>query len=109
VLLCWVRKTEVQPAPSFHTSSFIAAAGHELGNDTYTLDLPVWDSKTNRTVLTATNRAVVIAIVSPEPNHYSLVPAEFTSVYEQVSIAWMLSREVSGCTAVGCWWLVSFL
>jgi hypothetical protein len=71
-----------------------AAAGHELGNDARTLELPVWDNK-NRNVVTATNRAVVTAVVSPEPNAYSLAPAEFRAVYEQASVSWMLAQAVS--------------
>jgi hypothetical protein len=74
-----------------------AAAGHEMSNDALPVDLPVWDSKTNRTVVTATNRAVVTAIVSPEPNHYSLVPADFKVIFEQASVSWMLSQAVSSC------------
>ncbi|KAF6260179.1 hypothetical protein COO60DRAFT_1700419 [Scenedesmus sp. NREL 46B-D3] len=66
--------------------------GHELSNDARTLELPVWDSK-NRTVVSATNRAVVTAVVSPEPNAYSLAPAEFRAVYEQASVSWMLAQE----------------
>jgi hypothetical protein len=77
--------------------SVCAAAGHELSNDSHTLDLPVWDSKTNRTVVTATNRAVVTAVLSPEPNAYSLVPADFKDVFEQASVAWMLAQAVSSC------------
>eukprot|EP00883_Tetradesmus_obliquus_P015009 jgi/Sobl393_1/8113/SZX59989.1 len=65
--------------------------GHELSNDARTLELPLWDSK-NRSIGTATNRAVVTAVVSPEPNAYSLAPAEFRSVYEQVSMSWMLAQ-----------------
>jgi hypothetical protein len=38
---------------------------------------------------------VVIATVSPEPNAYSLSPAEFRAVFEQASVSWMLAQAVS--------------
>lgn len=58
--------------------------GQELRHDSWTLPHE------------ARNRAVLNAMASPEPNLYTLSPAEYRPYYEEVAFAWLLSQAVSG-------------
>lgn len=63
--------------------SHASCAGQELRYDSWTLPQD------------ARNRALLSAMVSPEPNMYSLSPAEYKPYYEEMAFAWLLSQAVS--------------